>query len=352
MPNSLALNRRLTLAAGAAALLAAALPALAQTPAAPVPAPLPWPNPLVSQRADPQIIRHGDWVYLMATVPAYDVLELRRARSIAGLATAEPKVVWRRHEQGPMSHHIWAPELHFIDGRWFIYFSAGEAKEPWKIRLWALENASADPLQGDWAERGQIKTQWETFTLDATFFEHRGKRYLAWAQTDPAKKNHSTDIFISRMKSPTELAGPQVRLSQPDYAWEKVRHIVNEAPAVLVHGGRVFMTYSAAGTGAEYCLGLLWADENADLLAPESWRKSPGPVFSTSPENSQYGPGHNSFLVEPDGSVLNVFHARNYRDIVGDPLKDTGRATRVQPLAFTADGMPDFGLPLKETVKP
>ncbi|MEO6276517.1 family 43 glycosylhydrolase [Roseateles sp.] len=345
MPASLLFSRRLALAAGASALF---MPALAQTTATPAPAPLPWPNPLVAQRADPQITRHGEWYYLMATAPAYDMLELRRARSIAGLATAEPKVVWRRHEQGPMSRHIWAPELAFLDGRWFIHFSAGEAKEPWKIRLWTLENTAADPMQGEWTERGQVKTQWETFTLDATLFEHRGKRYMAWAQNDPASKNHGTNIYLSRMKSPTELEGPQLRLSQPDYAWEKVRHQVNEAPAVLIHGGRVFMTYSAAGTGAEYCLGLLWADENADLLDAKSWRKSPGPVFVSSPENGQYGPGHNSFLVEPDGTVLNVFHARNYRDIVGDPLKDTGRATRVQPLIFTADGMPDFGQPLKE----
>ena len=45
---------------------------------------------------------------------------------------------------------------------------------------------------------GRIRTAWETFTLDATVFEHRGQRYLAWAQTDPAKKNHSTDIFLPR----------------------------------------------------------------------------------------------------------------------------------------------------------
>lgn len=327
-----------------AALLAPALPARP----APAQSALPWPNPLVAERADPQISRHEGWLYLMATVPEYDRLELRRARSIAGLATAEPRVVWRKHEQGLMSRHIWAPELHRLDGRWFIYFSASEARDPWKIRLWVLENASPDPLQGEWVERGQLCTQWDSFTLDATVFEHRGQRYLAWAQTDPAKRNHSTDLFLSRMKSPTELEGPQLRLSQPDYAWEKLRHSVNEAPAVLAHGGRVFISYSAAGTGAEYCLGLLWADAGADLLDGRSWHKSPGPVFASSAENGQYGPGHNSFLVEPDGSVLNVFHARNYRDIAGDPLKDVGRATRVQLLAFTAEGMPDFGLPLKE----
>ncbi|MFT7723204.1 MAG: family 43 glycosylhydrolase [Roseateles sp.] len=338
-------NRRRLLGA---ALLAPALPALAQAPVAPAPAPLPWPNPLLAQRADPQILRHGGWVYLMATVPEYDRLELRRARSIAGLATADVKVIWRKHGQGPMSRHIWAPELAWLDGRWYIHFSAGEAAAPWKIRLWTLENASADPMQGEWTERGRVLTQWDSFTLDATVFEHRGRRYMAWAQTDPANKNHSTDIYLSRMKSPTELAGPQVRLSRPEYAWERVRHAVNEAPAVLVHGGRVFMSYSAAGTGAEYCLGLLWADADAELLDAQNWRKSPGPVFTSSDENGQYGPGHNSFLVEPDGTVLNVFHARNYRDVKGDPLKDSGRATRVQPLRFTADGMPDFGPPLKE----
>ena len=75
-------------------------------------------------------------------------------------------------------------------------------------------------------------------------------------------------------------------------------------------------------------------------------------VFVSSDENSQYGPGHNSFVKAPDGTVLNFFHARSYRDVKGDPLKDTGRATRVQPLAFTPDGMPDFGLPQKEAGKP
>lgn len=339
----LPLHRRHLLVAG---LLAAAgvQPARAQAG---------WPNPLIPQRADPQVLRHVDgWVYLMATVPEYDRLELRRARSLAGLATAEPQVLWRRHAQGPMSRHIWAPELHFLDGRWFIYFSAGEAADPWKIRLWVLENTSPDPLQGEWVERGQLKTAWESFTLDATVFEHRGRRYMAWAQHDPGTTGHGTDIYLSRMASPTTLQGPQLRLSRPEFAWERVRHTVNEAPAVLIHGGRVFMTYSAAGTGPEYCLGLLWAEADADLMDARSWHKSPGPVFTSSAEHGIYGPGHNSFLVEPDGTVFNVYHARNYRDIAGDPLKDTGRATRVQPLAFTPDGMPDFGLPARETARP
>lgn len=310
------------------------------------------PNPLVAQRADPHVLRHHDgWYYLTATVPSYDRIELRRARSVAGLANATPKTVWRKKASGPMSAHIWAPELHFLDGRWYLYVSASEASDIWKLRLYVLENAADNPLEGEWIERGQLDTGWESFALDATVFEHRGARYLAWAQRDLAVKNN-TDLYLARLASPTRLATPAVRISRPEFGWERVRYAVNEAPAALVRGDKVFIAYSAAGTGPEYSLGLLWADAEADLLDARSWRKSPGPVFVSSVDHGIYGPGHNSFVVEPDGSVLNTFHARNYRDIVGNPLRDPNRATRVQPVTFTSDGMPDFGVPARETVTP
>jgi|GEM_PF-5331808 len=89
----------------------------------------------------------------------------------------------------------------------------------------------------------------------------------------------------------------------------------------------------------------LSADEHADLLAPQSWTKSPTPVFTTSEAHQVYGPGHNSFTTAPDGTDLLVYHARSYRDIPGDPLKDPNRHTRVQPLNWRPDGTPDFGTP-------
>src|SRR4051812_49217483 len=86
------------------------------------------PNPLVERRADPHITRHSDgWYYFMGTVPEYDRLELRRARTLAELSKAEPRTIWRKHDIGAMGAHIWAPELHFIDRRWYVYFAAGEA---------------------------------------------------------------------------------------------------------------------------------------------------------------------------------------------------------------------------------
>ena len=232
------------------------------------------PNPLIRQRADPFIARHTDgFYYFMGTVPEYDRLELRRATTLEGLATAEAKTIWRKHETGPMGAHIWAPELHFIQGKWYVYFAAGAADKIWDIRIYVLENASPNPLEGTWEERGQLKTNWESFSLDATTFEHRGIRYLLWAQKAVGAKTNS-NLYIAKMDTPTSIAGAQTLLSEPEFDWEKIRYAVNEGPAVLVRHGRVFVTYSAAGTGAEYCLGLLSADENADLLDAKSLTKS------------------------------------------------------------------------------
>jgi GH43 family beta-xylosidase len=307
-------------------------------------------NPLVQKRADPQVALHGDgYYYYTATAPEYDRIELRRARSLNELGTAAPHVAWRKHASGEMGAHIWAPEMHHIDGKWYIYFTAGHADAIWEIRLYVLENSSPNPLEGEWIERGQLKTGWESFSLDATTFALDGKRYLVWTQRGPDAAVHATNIYMAQMDTPLTIKGSAVLLSRPEYAWEKVKHEVNEAPAVLVKNGRVFMTYSASATDANYCLGLLTAPVGANLLDAASWRKSPTPVFASSEANGQYGPGHNSFTTTPDGKTdILVYHARNYRDIVGDPLKDQNRHTRAQVLRWRADGTPDFGVPVAD----
>jgi GH43 family beta-xylosidase len=307
-------------------------------------------NPLVLQRADPQVALHGDgFYYFTATVPEYDRIELRRARTLDDLGRAEPVVAWRRHDGGIMSANVWAPELHHIDGKWYIYFTAGRRDAPFDIRLYVLENPSANPLEGGWKELGQIRTGWESFSLDATTFAHKGRRYLVWTQRARDAGRHETAIFIATMDTPWSIAGKAVMLSRPEYAWEKVRYDVNEAPAVLVRNGKVFITYSASATDANYCLGLLTANADSDLLDAASWRKSPQPVFRSSEGTGQYGPGHNSFTTTPDGGTdILVYHARNYRDITGDPLHDPNRHTRAQVIVWRPDGTPDFGIPVAD----
>jgi GH43 family beta-xylosidase len=311
------------------------------------------PNPFILERADPQITRHTDGrYYFTATVPAYDRIVLRGSDTLAGLREAEETTIWVQHPEGPMGSHIWAPELHWIDGSWYVYFAAGEAAsataDVWRIRMYVLENPSPNPLEGAWTERGQIRTPIDSFALDATTFAHGGKRFLCWAQHNPALPDSNTSLFLAELANPWTITGDPVELTRPELAWETIRFAVNEGPYALVRNGKVFITYSAAGTGAEYCVGLLTADADADLLDPASWSKRPEPVFTTDEANGIYGPGHNAFTVDEDGRDLLVYHARNYAEIVGDPLDNPDRHCRVQPFGWHPDGTPDFGRPLPE----
>ncbi|WP_288131355.1 glycoside hydrolase family 43 protein [Microbulbifer sp.] len=300
------------------------------------------PSPLVPRRADPWVLRQGGFYYFIATVPEYDRIELRRSTTVAGLADADAEVIWRKHATGPMSAHIWAPELHYIDGAWIVYFAAGEKEDPWKIRMYALRNASANPLEGEWQEAGRIATPVDSFSLDATSFTHKGKRYLVWAQYE-TENDLGSQLLMAEQVSATEIREPVITLTTPTYDWEIQGHKVNEGPAVLKKNGRVFISYSASATDANYAMGLLWADTDADLMDPANWNKAPEPVFHTNPELKRFGPGHNSFTLAEDGETdLLVYHARDYRDIDGNPLSDGNRATRVRELHWDENGMPDF----------
>ncbi|MFV2114675.1 family 43 glycosylhydrolase [Micromonospora sp. LOL_025] len=331
--------------------VSAGLPVAGPAQAAP---PVNYTNPLATQRADPHIVRHTDgYYYMTATVPQYDRIVLRRATTLQGLATAAETTIWRRHTSGEMGAHIWAPEIHFINNRWYVYFAAGRSDDVWRIRMYVLENANANPLAGSWTERGRITTPWDTFSLDASTFVVSGVRYLTWAQQEPGISTNS-NVYLARMgANPWQITGTVTRLVVPTYDWETRGYRVAEGPAVIQRNGRVFLTYSASATDANYCLGMLSASAGANLLDAASWSKSPTPVFASNAATGQYGPGHNSFTVSEDGqSDILVYHDRNYRDISGDPLNDPNRRTRIQKLYWNADGTPNLGIPVPDGATP
>jgi GH43 family beta-xylosidase len=307
-------------------------------------------KPLIEQRADPFIHRHDDgFYYFTASVPQYDRIELRRAKTIAGLVDALAVAVWHKPDEGPLSELIWAPEIHFNQGAWYVYFAAAPTREIkdelFQHRMYAISTDADNPLEGTWQPPRQIETGMDTFCLDATTFTHKGVLYYLWAQKEDGIRGNS-NLYIAPMDTPDTIAAAPVMLSKPELEWEIRGFWVNEGPAVLIRNGKVFISYSASATDENYCLGLLHADENADLLNPYSWHKSQEPVFTTCFEHGIYGPGHNSFTVSEDGSRdILVYHARTYREIEGDPLWNPDRHTFVKPLQWGDNGMPVFGRP-------
>ncbi len=309
-------------------------------------------SPLVPQRADPYLYKHTDGkYYFTATCPAYDRIEIRCADTVNGIATAKARVVWTKHPFGAQASHIWAPEIHYIMGKWVIYYAAGAKPGKWKIRPYALILQGTDPMKDEWVEAGMLQAAdgdpypFTSFSLDTTVFEHRGRWYIIWAQkfgTDEAEKDIS-NLYIAELATPVKLKTFHVLLTTPDYDWERDGGFwVNEGPAVLKRAGKIFVTFSASATGACYCMGLLTADENADLIDPRSWQKERYPVCKTQPSLKVYGPGHNSFVEGDEGEMLTLMHFRDYEKIHGDPLNDHNRHAHVLKLKFAENGAPMF----------
>lgn len=305
-------------------------------------------EPWILQRADPYVYKHQDGTYYFtASIPDYDGIVLRSSKTIEGLKDAEEVMIWKKHDTGIMSKHIWAPELHYLDGKWYIYFAGGEVEDIWKIRPYILECQGQDPIKDAWVEKGKMQRaeddefSFEAFSLDATIFENKGKKYYVWAEKVGVGKQIS-NLYIAEMENPCKLKTVQVLLTTPDYDWERVGFWVNEGPAVIKHEGKIFLTYSASETGVAYCMGMLTADEDADLLDPLSWKKERYPVLKTDDELEIYGPGHNSFTVDEEGNDIMVYHARKETEIVGDPLYNPNRHAMLMRINWDENGRPIF----------
>ncbi|HAG68425.1 MAG TPA: alpha-N-arabinofuranosidase [Lachnospiraceae bacterium] len=304
-------------------------------------------KPWILQRADPYVVKAPDGrYYFTASVPEYDRIALRCSDSLYDLDKAEEKEIWHKHEKGPQSMHIWAPELHFLFGKWYIYYAGSDVDDIWALRPYVLECGGDDPMQGPWTEKGMMRCceedefSFRAFSLDGTVFSVDGTWYYVWAEKTGVGKQIS-NLYIARLKNAYTLDTVQVLLTTPDYDWERHGFWVNEGPSVLDRGGKLYLTFSASETGIYYCIGMLTADRDSDLLDPLSWKKERYPVLCSSEEKKLYGPGHNSFTVDDDGRDVMIYHARTETEIKGDPLYVPNRHAMIMPICYEA-GRPVF----------
>ncbi len=308
-------------------------------------------NPLLPSGADPWSIYKDGYYYYTQTFG--NRLVLWKTVSLARLATAPQKTVFVPPQGTGYSRSLWAPELHFINDKWYLYFAADSGNNR-SHRIWVLENASKDPFEGEWTLKGKVADASDRWAIDASVFEHKGQWYMIWSGWE-GDTNGEQDLYIARLKNPWTIQGERVRISRPVLDWEthgdlqgpnNPPHVnVNEGPEFLRRGNRVFIVYSASGCWTDYyALGLLSADANGNLMDSASWDKHPEPVFKESIENGVYAPGHNSFFKSPDGTEDWILYHAN-----SGPGQGCGgrRSPRAQPFFWQRDGMPVFGEPAK-----
>ncbi|HRR16489.1 MAG TPA: glycoside hydrolase family 43 protein [Bacteroidales bacterium] len=308
-------------------------------------------NPIFESGADPWIIYKDGFYYYTNT--SGNRLFIRKARNLDELKNSEQKTIWTPPPGTSYSKEIWAPELHFIDGKWYMYFAADDGNN-WHHRMYVIENSSADPTEGEWIFKGKVSDLSDKWAIDGSVFKYNGKLYMIWSGWE-GDVNGQQNIYIARMKNPWTIDSERVMISSPEYDWEKVGDLnnpddvphvnVNEGPVALVNGKKLFIIYSASGCWTDsYCLGMLTFTRKSDLLDPASWKKNPSPVFSSKPEFNVYAPGHNCFFKSPDGKENWILYHAN-----SAPGQGCGRyrSPRAQKFVFRKDGTPYFGNPVK-----
>ena len=287
-------------------------------------------NPILpAPAADPWVVQHsGIWYALLVSGRT---LQLRATPLLSEIATVEPITIWRAPKRGLLSRNIWAPEMHFLDGRWFIYLTGDDGNND-NHRMWVFE---AETPLGPWRNRGQLETG--GWAIDATILEDNGRRYCVWSGW-PGRHNVRQDLYIAPMSNPWTIAGPRVLLTQPSEPWEKVALPLCEGPQILRRNGRTFIVYSASGSWtSEYCLGML-VNDDGDFLNPCSWSKH-GPVFQKT--DRVWGVGHCCFVQHPSAGDLIFYHAKTSH---APGWND--RNVRVQPFGWSPEGLPVFGEPV------
>ena len=301
-------------------------------------------NPILSSGPDPWVIQKDTNYYYTNTFG--NRIAIYRTGKMSELNKASAVTVWSPPATGAYSKDIWAPELHFMQNKWYIYFAADDGNNA-SHRIYVLENSSADPQSQSWTLKGKLADPTDKWAIDASVFDYNGQSYVTWSGWE-GDINGRQDIYIAKLSNPWTITGSRAMISTPVYAWEKngAPPSVNEGPEIIRNtAGKIFLVYSASGCWSDdYALGLLTFKDGGDPLNPSDWTKSANPVFTKSSANGAFGPGHPGFFKSRDGKEdWIIYHANTY---TGQGC-DNNRNPRMQRFTWNADGTPNFGEPVK-----
>lgn len=96
-------------------------------------------NPLrAPEGSDPFMVWTGGYYYLMTT--SWRNVQITRATTVEGLKTGERKVIYESNQVN-RTCSVWAPEVHYLNQKWYVYYTAGRCQD--------LEAQSIHVLEGE-----------------------------------------------------------------------------------------------------------------------------------------------------------------------------------------------------------
>lgn len=273
---------------------------------------------------DPWVVPHEGSLLLVQSSGGNRRLVIKRFGDLAHMDRNTEKVIWTPRGAGA-GRQLWAPELHHLDGRWYVYYSASDGRMA-NHRTYAL--VADDPL-GPYEALGPVRDpSHDVWAIDLTVFTHQDRLYAVWSGWEKPDDGFPQNLYIAPMSDPATISGERRLLSRPEHGWEMSAAAINEGPEVVRQPGsdRLFLLFSADASWTQaYKMGLMeWT--GGDVTDPASWRKQAEPWFT--------GGGHGC-LVDTAGGTYLVYH----RKISGDPGW-ADREIRTMPVVWDATGYP------------
>ena len=301
---------------------------------------------------DPFVLKHNGEYYAYGTVPLREpAVPVLHSRDL---------VNWRQLGHaltlpGDAFEALWAPEVAYDNGTFYMYYSAGgEEGEGHQLRV-ALASHPAGPFE----DSNRVLTPDDPFTIDAhPFRDDDGRWYLYYCRDflEPDREGRvGTGIVVDRLVGMTRLAGERRTVVRPHADWqlyERQREWYGrvwdwytvEGAFVRKHDGRYYCLYSGgAWREPNYGVSYVLADHPMGPFAPEADAEGPG-ILRTSP-GQVVGPGHASVVLAPDNAhEYLVYHA-------WDP-EHTSRRMRIDPLTWGEGGPGSSGPTLEPRPAP
>jgi len=297
-------------------------------------------NPIAPNGADPWVIqKDGVYHYCYSRDNA---IWINSSKSLQDAAQFEGEKIWAPDPNTPYSKELWAPELHFLDGKWYVYVAADDGNN-FNHRMVVLESETADP-HSPYSFKGKIADATDKWSIDGTPLKQNGKLYFVWSGWE-GDENIQQNLYIAAMSDPKTICGPRVLISAPELDWERLIEpqpapvpYVNEGPQILQHNGETFIIYSAGGSWTDdYGLGQLKLTGN-DPLAPDCWTKKRTKVFGSS--GTVFSPGHASFTQSPDGTEdWILYHSAKHKGAMWN------RDVNLKKFTWDINDNPVFGYP-------
>lgn len=221
---------------------------------------------------------------------------------------------------------IWAPEIFFFEGHWYIYFTATkdaktEIEKDTGRRTYGMKSVTDDAF-GEWETPVEIKLPMDYRSIDATFLDYDGRQYIIWSGWPNAENlNWRQNLYITELVTGNPLLAKSTAdterhiISVPHYEWENSSIFQNEGPSAIISpDGTPIIFYAGNFSGDDsYCVGYITLT-GTDLTNFDHWTKNPEPLMATDMAYSEIiAPGHCSIVKSPDQTEWWImYHSAKY----------------------------------------